>query len=471
MNTECGKPWTRKFMMENLTKRFVTHDFKKHQERIFFEIQQARLPETQPIAIIYKNLEEKKMQLRESEKKIRDLVKQLREMRIANYPLMMEINNLEIQYDAMLQGRPIEIVEGRVVEGRAEVEAVNPWLYKCAHNECRGFLSAQWKCGVCDNYTCKKCRNPVISDQQHICNTDDIETVKLLRQDSKPCPKCASLIYKTDGCDQMWCTQCHVAFSWKTGLLEKNIHNPHYFEWMRRQSEDGTIPRQPGDGGGGCNDLNNLIIVVHKSQVRTDAGELIDLGINLDAQLYSPRPQPITGYDVMTFLKQRTLHMMGVDLPRFQQHLDGEQTICRERIKYILNKTSLNEFSKNLQIIHKRIEKSNEITNVLTLFRDSMTDILFRHNRRSLNYPSLIQEVLTLIQYVNECFEDIHNTFGCAHYEIVGDPVSYEVPFIRGERRISFMTLINKKPPPPKKCLVTTAAVSDTTAAVSDTTP
>jgi hypothetical protein len=43
----------------------------------------------------------------------------------------------------------------------------------------------------------------------------------------------------------MWCTQCHTAFSWKTGRVETGVvHNPHYFEAQRLL---GRLPRAHGD--------------------------------------------------------------------------------------------------------------------------------------------------------------------------------------------------------------------------------
>ncbi len=50
-------------------------------------------------------------------------------------------------------------------------------------------------------------------------------------------------------CDQMWCTQdgCHTAFSWKTGhIVTGVVHNPHYYEWLRRQN-NGAAPRENTD--------------------------------------------------------------------------------------------------------------------------------------------------------------------------------------------------------------------------------
>ena len=31
------------------------------------------------------------------------------------------------------------------------------FIRKCGVEDCRGFLSEQWKCGLCDTTTCKKC--------------------------------------------------------------------------------------------------------------------------------------------------------------------------------------------------------------------------------------------------------------------------------------------------------------------------
>jgi len=47
-------------------------------------------------------------------------------------------------------------------------------------------------------------------------------------------------------CDQMFCTGCHTAFSWRTGQVETGtIHNPHYFQYLRQQGLQIPRPNHP----------------------------------------------------------------------------------------------------------------------------------------------------------------------------------------------------------------------------------
>jgi len=104
----------------------------------------------------------------------------------------------------------------------------------CITEGCKGILEKQTgHCVLCNHTTCLHC-NVTRTNDEHECSPTDLETWKLIQQGSKPCPNCSILIFKSGGCDQMWCIRCHVAFSWKTGVVDnRRIHNPHYFEYLR----------------------------------------------------------------------------------------------------------------------------------------------------------------------------------------------------------------------------------------------
>ena len=105
-------------------------------------------------------------------------------------------------------------------------------MMRCVASGCEGFVSTGYKCGLCSVNVCKECHT--VKADGHVCDPDAVASVATLKRESRPCPKCAAPISKIDGCDQMWCTHCKTAFSWRTGALVTGaLHNPHYFQWMR----------------------------------------------------------------------------------------------------------------------------------------------------------------------------------------------------------------------------------------------
>jgi hypothetical protein len=132
----------------------------------------------------------------------------------------------------------------RVTEGRGTPPKV-VYNRPCPLEECNGFVdTSKWVCGTCKKHICKECFAE--KEEGHECNKDMVETVKMIMKESRPCPKCSIYIHKTEGCDQMWCTQCHTTFSYQTGEIHVGrTHNPMYYQWLRETR--GTVPREPGD--------------------------------------------------------------------------------------------------------------------------------------------------------------------------------------------------------------------------------
>lgn len=105
---------------------------------------------------------------------------------------------------------------------------------KCEY--CNNFLNKNLYCIYCKITLCKKCL--IIEKDNHICDKSNRLNVKTILDTCKQCPNCNQIIFKIDGCDQMWCVRCKMAFSWKNLTIETgNIHNPHYQQWLITNGE------------------------------------------------------------------------------------------------------------------------------------------------------------------------------------------------------------------------------------------
>ena len=88
--------------------------------------------------------------------------------------------------------------DGRDVVARERRE----FIMRCPAEECRGFLSSAYKCGTCESWACKDCLVCIGKDHgvEHTCNPDTVESAKAIRAETRPCPKCGTRIFKTEGC-------------------------------------------------------------------------------------------------------------------------------------------------------------------------------------------------------------------------------------------------------------------------------
>jgi hypothetical protein len=125
-----------------------------------------------------------------------------------------------------------------------EVKSVNVTV-KCRMSGCRGYTT-NGVCGLCKKRLCSKCMQELVDG--HCCTAEDVANTTYLRENSKACPECGMWTSKTEGCDQMFCVNCHTAWNWVTlAKIQGVIHNPHYFEWQKRTrgaQSDGCVMRR-----------------------------------------------------------------------------------------------------------------------------------------------------------------------------------------------------------------------------------
>jgi ribosomal protein S27AE len=383
MNNDCGREWTRKHLVNAFTSVFVNKTLKNHREKVLFDRQVAQLPATQPLV-------ENAIQIERLEEEIRDINSQLKQLLERRNTVKWEIYHLK--------------------HGTTNVTttpSARTFVRACPDENCRGFLSQQWKCGICEKYTCKEChiiKNGGRNDEEHVCHPDDVATAKLIASDTKPCPKCGTGIFKIDGCDQMWCTSCHTAFSWRTGIVENRIHNPHYYEWMRRNNQ--TIPRAEGD---------------NPMQVAVNAPNNC---IMRDNFLFTQ--------NLMTYMRRRNvyankqndilerwrciIHIQDVVLPIYRRD-NEEAENTKLRILYMRNMITEKSFKQRIQVRTKKYEKNREIFDVLDMFVNTCADIFVRFLdslKNGLEFKKcedIYLEIFEINEYANECLKIISDVY------------------------------------------------------------
>ena len=405
MNNECDKQWTRKFLMEAFPKSFVNDKWKKVKEQVCFEREKALLPATQ--SIVEDILEQEKLK------------KEIERLDTLINSLMSNRHKLGTRLKLLSLGSVQKTQESR------------HFVRACPQEDCRGFLSTQWKCGICEKTTCSKC-HIIKGSEEHTCNPDDVETANLLNKDTKPCPKCATGIFKIEGCDQMWCTQCHTAFSWKTGRIETKIHNPHFYEWQRR-TNGGVAPRVAGD------------LVCGRDIDMTTARNIWYKILPYISNGTSKLP---TTVHLLNRKIGRTcetiLHLSAVQLGRYR--VDNVENNENLRVQYLMNRLSEDDFKTKIQRVNKSHEKKQEVGQVLHMFIQTITDIMYRVDDyiTSLAYEEVVcsdnvmvhvwkmlSEADAIRDYSNECFKEIANTFSSKPLQLRfydHEPVHYNGP-------------------------------------------
>ena len=375
MSGDCNRLWTPEFISNKFSKKFVNIDLKNHREKVLFDKQRALLPSTQPLV--------------ENILKREDYHRKMNEANEVINKARQDYNIIQREYYGFINNR--NTGQERATFTRA-----------CPDSECRGFLSSQWKCGLCNKWCCNLCHDikGLERDCEHTCDPNNVATANLLNSDTKPCPKCGEGIFKIDGCDQIWCTQCQTAFSWRTGRIEAGaIHNPHYYEWMRR---NGTLERNPGDVQCG-REINHQISVIIRNHLNRHEGKDKENATKIRGLLTSS-----------VEITRRIIHLRYGTLPHYQYNSD--EVYQKLRIQYMRRFITDDNFKIALQKEYKRSNKYREISEVIQLLITTLSDIIHRFvdeiKGREWNYNlDKMEEVDQIIQYSDECFLKISRTY------------------------------------------------------------
>ena len=260
----------------------------------------------------------------------------------------------------------------------------NPqFIKKCPDIECRGFLSSAWKCGICKYNFCVDCHRK--KEEIHICDEDEKATIKLLKEESKPCPSCHMPISRISGCSQVWTPCCKIAFDWNTGKIDNGrIHSPEYYAYLRRTL--GDVPRERDDN---CDAQLNIFTLYS----------------------YVTRPN-VEKFDIDLYYRMKE-HVVWVlrSLPRETDVEDHSDL----GVRYLLSSITEKEWKSTLCRREKKREKDSKIYDILSTFSTIMNDLLLDvvHGTKTIEQKCILfkQNAENLVIYTNEEITKLNEIF------------------------------------------------------------
>ena len=378
---QCKKAWSHKFLVENLNKSYVSKEYKEHKKQFLLESEISKLPETMDAAENYSRIVEE-------EAKIVVLTGEIIAAKHALALLNEKQNECRVTIFNIKNGHSKSVPTEK-----------KTFIMPCPNNDCRGYLSTQYKCQLCNLQTCSKCHEIMghSKEAEHTCKEENVQTAELIKKETKGCPCCGTRIYKISGCDQMWCTTCHKAFSWKTGHIETGVvHNPHFYEYQR-QTNGGVAPRNAGDVpcGGLCS-WHQMNSIGYKFTARKDK-------------------------DINANLHRCIAHIVQNDVVAMRTKLRELSDNTQIRINYIIKKISKEEMATKIYRNNTLRQKYTEMLHIYELISSVGIDFFQSLVSSSLNgepfyklFTTKVEEFHKLRVYCNEQFAIISNTYSQA---------------------------------------------------------
>lgn len=334
----CKNGFCHKFLVDNLNRTFCEKEYKTHRKQLLIEREMSKLPETMHIVERTKRIED--------EEKIYNLVsKEIATLKKTIKKLQMEQGNIK---------NTIWHINWHIKHGKTGKHHENPqFIMSCPNNDCRGYLSTQYKCELCEMFTCHHCLELIghSKTNPHECHPNSVASAEAIKKETKPCPNCGVRIFKISGCDQMWCTECKVAFHFNSCRIDTGIvHNPHYYAHLT-QINQGEAPRNPGDiVCGGLIDANHLLRIF----------KLIKPGFsNVDEQIAFE-----------TYVKGIHLvlaHITRLELPRLRTKIRELEETTNIRVNYIRGKISKEEAAQKVYQQDISRKKQTELLHIYEL--------------------------------------------------------------------------------------------------------
>lgn len=403
---KCDAIWDREFLTMNLPKHFMNTEYKKHREDVLKDREISLLPETQCVIEYINNLNSqinshiiKKSLIREETSKqiaiVNDKYHQVLKSISANR--MKEIKEIRDESNSKLDAINSIIADNEtklndISHIKDDISRDYIVVKNCPLNDCRGFLTKKYRCGMCNISVCEKCLD--VKHENHTCNVDNIKSAQYIQQTSRSCPNCGIYITKIDGCNQMWCTHCKKGFDWKTGYEISNatIHNPHYEHYVTNIQTD----NEKNDYSVKCGELPDIELF-SGLQCSKDTKDLL---YSIHSRVRYIRENYLKNYDT----EDNQIRCLFFDL----------------RVKYLKKEIDEMSWKKKLQQIEKDYTKKKELYMVNEMLFNVSCDIFHQLLLQEDHNIDQCYEIITQFEklrlYYNKQISTIKYNYGCNTY-------------------------------------------------------
>ena len=400
----CSATWNDDFMVSMFSKQYMNGAYKKHITSVLMKKESQKLPQTQLLV-------ERELKKRKAEAEIKEIQKHKKKQ--------MQI------LDERIRSLQRQITTGNYInEEQANENAMSG--RKCPTEACKGFLnccesSICLSCSICEEVYCKDCN--VSWSEGHQCDESLKESVQFIINNTTPCPSCGIQIQKSEGCDQMWCTECHTAFSYKTGKIENGyIHNPLYLQW-RRQA--GINAREPNDYPcGGLPDSQVVLRNVLNHIEQIDLPTSMYISAQICNRYYNTSSKPID----KAYMLFGTLHNLSLYNYRVNDTINHNEI----RVKWMLGEISDSKFESMITSREKKCKFNKDIGYRINAMLFGIVEIFQRmatEKMTTLMFKNYIVELYNLKTIYNTSLLELGKKYGQS-YGLV--------PFVTNEWKVFF---------------------------------
>jgi hypothetical protein len=426
----CKKQYSHLYLVENLKKTWVNSTYKNIVSTIQVDVELSKLVESMEEAERIKSLRTKKAEKAKLDFDLR--IARLQLDSVARVYPINEVFKKKKYYDNIVKYLKSKVdtlykeIASLQSDTQTKVER-KQFVMPCSYKDCNGMLSTQYKCGLCEKYTCKDCQEPIA--EEHKCNPDSVATTAAIKNDTRPCPSCHTRIYKIEGCDQMWCTNCKTPFSWDTGKIVpagQRLHNPHAIDYLRN-GNGGIAVRAPGDlvcGG--------LISGAEFTRMYKYMKEIENICAAISATQNGPVDDIVSAAFITKVILGLT-HTFGICQEVSNNILRETREIAQshtefntQRVKYILGETTRDAFKSKIARTYKNKNTNTELSYIWELvstYGIEMFALLnnFCNKDKNVNkyreYLMLANQKLTefdaLMNYVNTQLAIVSASYSC----------------------------------------------------------